>query len=158
MDECKPLPMTQIWSPLLDVRSVILAPTPRGLHSSTSQLNLSHYDMNTHPTHPVILPYTLYTTPTQPLAAPPIPHEALKLSREVDECKPLPTPPAPPDPIALRFTDPSVGRSSTAAGDQGLTLVHFLAQRKHILWDTSGACFSPSLSDRGTRGGVTKTA
>jgi hypothetical protein len=24
-------------------------------------------------------------------------------------------------------------------GGQGLTLVHFSAQRKHILWDTSGA-------------------
>jgi hypothetical protein len=28
---------------------------------------------------------------------------------------------------------------SRAASDQGLTLIHFLAQRKHILWDTSGA-------------------
>ena len=33
---------------------------------------------------------------------------------------------------------------------QGLTLVHFSAQRKHILWDTFGAWFSPSLLDRGT--------
>ena len=38
---------------------------------------------------------------------------------------------------------------------QGLTLVHFSAQRKHILLDTLGACFSPSLLDSGTRGGVT---
>jgi hypothetical protein len=25
------------------------------------------------------------------------------------------------------------------AGEQGLTIVHFLAHRKHILWDTLGA-------------------
>ena len=41
---------------------------------------------------------------------------------------------------------------------QGLTLVHYSAQRKHILWDTLGASFSPSLLDRGTRRGVTNTA
>jgi hypothetical protein len=41
---------------------------------------------------------------------------------------------------------------------QGLTIIHFSAQRKHILWDTLGARVSPSLLDRGTRGGVTKTA
>jgi hypothetical protein len=43
---------------------------------------------------------------------------------------------------------------------QGLTLVHFSAQRKHVLLDALGACFSPSLLDRGTRGGVkySKTA
>jgi len=34
-------------------------------------------------------------------------------------------------------------------GRQGLTLVHFSAQRKHILLDTLGALFSPSLLDRG---------
>ena len=36
---------------------------------------------------------------------------------------------------------------------QGLTLVHFSAQRKDILWDTFGAWLSPSLLDRGTRVG-----
>jgi len=41
---------------------------------------------------------------------------------------------------------------------QGLTLVHHSAQRKHILWDTLGAWFPPSLSDRGTSRGVTNTA
>jgi len=41
---------------------------------------------------------------------------------------------------------------------QGLTLDHFSAQRKHMLWDTLGAQISPSPSDRGTRGGVTKTS
>jgi hypothetical protein len=52
------------------------------------------------------------------------------------------------------------GRGGTVGrgGGQGLPLVHFSAQRKHILWDTLGARFSPSLLDRGTRGGVTKTA
>jgi hypothetical protein len=34
------------------------APNTRGLLSSTSQLNLSHSDTKTHPSHPVILPYT----------------------------------------------------------------------------------------------------
>jgi hypothetical protein len=41
---------------------------------------------------------------------------------------------------------------------QGLTLVHFLAQRKYILWDTLAARIPPGLLDRGTRRGVTKTA
>jgi len=35
-------------------------------------------------------PNTPYTPPTQPLNAPPIPQEALTLSRKVDECRPLP--------------------------------------------------------------------
>jgi hypothetical protein len=52
-----------------------------------------------------------------------------------------------------------LGKAARAAADhQGLTLVHYSAQRKHILGDTLGASFSPSLSYRGTRGGVTKTA
>jgi len=41
---------------------------------------------------------------------------------------------------------------------QELTLVHFSAQRKLILWDTLGASVSPGLLDRETREGVTKTA
>jgi hypothetical protein len=36
---------------------------------------------------------------------------------------------------------------------QGISLVHFAAQRKHILWDTFGAWFFPSLLDRRTRVG-----
>jgi hypothetical protein len=36
------------------------------------------------------------------------------------------------------------------SSNQGPTLVHFSAQRKHILWNTFGAWFSPSLLDRGT--------
>jgi len=44
------------------------------------------------------------------------------------------------------------------AADQGLTLVHISAQRKHISWDTLGAWFSISILDRGTRGGVPRTA
>jgi hypothetical protein len=55
-----------------------------------------------------------------------------------------------------------VGRGHVlkAADDegQGLTLVHFSAQRMHILWDTLGAIFFPGLLDRGARGGVTNTA
>jgi hypothetical protein len=41
---------------------------------------------------------------------------------------------------------------------QGLTPVHFSAQRKHILWDAFGALFSLILFDSEIRGGVTKTA
>jgi hypothetical protein len=47
---------------------------------------------------------------------------------------------------------------SSDAGIQGLTLVHFSAQRNHILWDMLAARYFPSLLDRGTRGGLTKTA
>jgi len=50
------------------------------------------------------------------------------------------------------------GAAADATGTQGLTLVHFLAQRKQILLDTMGASFSLGLLDMGTRGGVTKTA
>jgi len=45
-----------------------------------------------------------------------------------------------------------------ACARQGRTLVHYSAQRKHILWDTLVALNPPSQLDRGTRGGVTKTA
>ena len=62
---------------------------------------------------------------------------------------------SPPMSERLKLT---LGCSMKATFIQGLTLVHFSAQRKHILWDTMGAWFSPNLLDRGTRGGVTKTA
>ena len=48
-------------------------------------------------------------------------------------------------------------RGTHTPGFQGLSLVHLSAQRKHILWDMFGACFPPTLLDRGTRGDVTKT-
>ena len=70
----------------------------------------------------------------------------------MDECKPLPATPPP------KATSASSGGSSTMEGAaprneeycdgsapaggawyQGLTLVHFSAQRKHILLDTLGA-------------------
>ena len=44
------------------------------------------------------------------------------------------------------------------ASHQGLTLVHFLTQCKHILWCMLGALLSASLLRRWSRGGVTKTA
>ena len=78
-----------------------------------------------------------------------------------------PTPPAACAAASLRSGGCSAGtaKASSAASaaangasDQGLTLVHFWAQRELILWDTLGASFPPSLLDRGTRGGVTKTA
>ena len=50
------------------------------------------------------------------------------------------------------------GPTHVSTSVQGLTLVHFSAQRKHILWDRLGARFSFSLSDWGIPGGVTKTA
>jgi len=51
-----------------------------------------------------------------------------------------------------------VGAGPWRGAGQGLTLVHISGQRKHILWDTLGARFSPSLLDRGARGAVTETA
>ena len=68
----------------------------RGLHSSTSQLNLSCFCHQTHPEYPLVTPSypllppdTSYTPPKQPLDSPPIPQKAITLSRKVDECKPL---------------------------------------------------------------------
>jgi len=61
----------------------------RGLHSSTFQLKLSRFWQKLHPRHPLISPDTPYTPPRQPQILPPVPQQALKLSRKVDECKPL---------------------------------------------------------------------
>ena len=66
-------------------------PTGRSLHPSTSQLNLSRVCHTKTPYTPYTPPNTPLTRATQPLRAPPIPDKALKLSRKVDECKPLPT-------------------------------------------------------------------
>jgi len=60
--------------------------TGMGLHSFTYQLNLSRV---LHTKRPYTPPNTPLTRATQPLRAPPIPQKALKLSRKVDECKPL---------------------------------------------------------------------
>jgi len=61
----------------------------RGLHSSTCQLNLSRSWPKLHAKHPLISRITSSTPPRQPPNAPPIPPNALTLSRKVDECKPL---------------------------------------------------------------------
>ena len=73
-------------------------PLPRGLRSSTFQLNLSRFCHKIHLTHPFIPPNTSSAYLEQPLHAPPIPQRALTLSRKMDECKPLPPPPPPPPP------------------------------------------------------------
>jgi hypothetical protein len=52
----------------------------RGLHSSTSQLNLSPVRHKTDPTCSLVPPNPSWTSPRQPLNAPPIPQKALKLS------------------------------------------------------------------------------
>ena len=65
----------------------------RGLHPSTSQLKLSRFCHKRHPIQPLISPDTPLhplNTPKQPLHAPLIPQKSLKLSQQVDECKPLP--------------------------------------------------------------------
>jgi len=54
-----------------------------------------------------------------------MPQKALTLSREVDECKPLP----------LGFLGPE------GAAGQGLTLVHFSAEREHFMSHVLG-CFA----------------
>jgi len=65
------------------------------------------------------------------------------------------TPPSDVDKV--RYVLKNLARDWSAEGaGQGLTLIPFSAQRQHIVWDTLGAF--PSLSDRGTRGVVTKTA
>jgi hypothetical protein len=82
----------------------------------------------------------------------------LKLSPEVDECKPLPLvlpaavrpgrrrPPLAtvpstlgPEPPVLQYNGAVQRHRPQAAQEQGLTLVHFSAQRKHILLHTLGA-------------------
>jgi len=68
-------------------------PLNRGLHSSTSQLNLSrvwHNKTPYTPYNPYIRPNNPFSWDTQPLRAPPIPYKALELSRKVNECKLLP--------------------------------------------------------------------
>jgi hypothetical protein len=69
-------------------------PIRRALHSgahfsSTSQLNLSYLGHKIHPKYPLIPHDTSSTPRTLPLCAPPIPQNAVKLSRKVSECKPL---------------------------------------------------------------------
>ena len=64
----------------------------------------------------------------------------------MDESKPLP---------AARS---AASWLACAASCQGLTFVHYFAQRKHISWDALGAWFPPCLLDRETWAGVIKTA
>ena len=60
----------------------------------------------------------------------------LKLSGKVNECKPLPTTRATRSwRSATTANAESSQQSPTAPWRQGLKLVHFSAQRKHILWD-----------------------
>ena len=64
--------------------------------------------------------------------------ELLKLSANVNECKPLPTTTYFHTlNICLLLTMPVCPSSSWITGtwNQGLTLVHCLAQRKRFLWD-----------------------
>jgi hypothetical protein len=71
---------------------LVLMLVGRSLHSSTFWLNLSHSDTKhtlSTPKTPPTSPHTPKTTHEQPLNAPHIPQKALKLSRKVDECKPL---------------------------------------------------------------------
>jgi len=60
-----------------------------GLHSSSSQLNLSRFCHKIYPRHPLIHLDTPKTPPKQHINALPVPQKALYLSRKVDECKPL---------------------------------------------------------------------
>jgi hypothetical protein len=74
----------------------------------------------------------------------------------VDGCKPLPV--GKTMWVIRLSVNTAVQGAIELPAPQGLTLVHISAQRMHILWDTSGASFPPSPLDRGTRGGVTRTA
>ena len=64
-------------------------PSGRGLHSFTSQLNLSHFCHEIHP-NPLIPLLPPKTAPKQPLNAPPMPQKALRLSSKPDEFIRLP--------------------------------------------------------------------
>jgi hypothetical protein len=66
----------------------------------------------------------------------------LTLRIEVDECEPLPrtqmmsafhTAPCTPHMVMLAKT--SATSVLSFSNSQGLTLVHYSAQRKHVLWD-----------------------
>jgi hypothetical protein len=61
-------------------------------------------------------------------------------------------------PLDGAWNDVASMKTFVSGRGQGLTLVHYSAQHEHILWDTLGAWFSPSLLDRGTGRGVTNTA
>ena len=113
-----------------------------------------------HQQHAVLQGLTLVPISAQlerfcPPYSPEVAHECvlelLKLSSAVNECKPLPS-----SPFWLHtcMGDATTRRNSgvmhIGPHAQGLTLVHFSGQRKHILWDSCGAWVSPSLLDRGT--------
>ena len=62
----------------------------------------------------------------------------------MDECKPLPG----------RMDSVRSGRSTRITHIQGLTLIHFSAQRKNFLWDTLGTCsihMGPNSSQTGNK-------
>jgi len=82
VDECKPLPTGRSW---LLLRTAVQERKRtntggRGLHSSTSQLNLSRVCHKKTPYTTQTPPNTPLTRATQPLRTPPIPYTALKLS------------------------------------------------------------------------------
>ena len=66
-------------------------PTRRGLDLFAFQLNLSRFWHKMHPKLPRPPRNTSQTPPKQPLTAPLVTQDALKLSRKVDDYKPLPT-------------------------------------------------------------------
>ena len=67
----------------------------------------------------------------------------------MDERKPLPS---------TLSAVKRAGDMRAVPASRALHSSNFSAQCKHILWDTLGAWFSPSLLDRGTWRCVTKTA
>jgi len=120
----------------------LLQPAGRGSHSSTFQLNLSRVCHKTTSFTPSTPPNTPLTRAVQPLRAPPIPCKALKLSCNVDECKPRPAgcdrcgrtrgcvPPPPPTPppgaehtCHRRSRDGREGAPHTSDGRSGASCV-----------------------------------
>jgi hypothetical protein len=68
----------------------------------------------------------------------------------------LPKPKAPEN-VRIIFAGAERAEATLARAEgKGLTLVHFSAQLKHILWDTFGAWFCHSQLDRRKRGGDQK--
>ena len=76
-DECKPLGRALTLTPFQKQRPDNGVSSNRGLHSSTSQLNLSHVSNQKTPYTPPDIPLVRDTRPPR---APPIPYEVLKLS------------------------------------------------------------------------------
>ena len=120
-------------------------PPPRGLHSSTFQLNLSALHGIWSARSGCVARVKGVSGGVQGVWGVFWCQTRLKLSCKVDECKALPPaswrawprPPPPPAPScpAPRRGPAAAPRCAPTASGQGLTLVHFSVECKRFLWD-----------------------